>query len=260
MKTGMRNTMMKSVEMDLKPFMNLMVVLIPMLLLSAEFAKVAIVDIQLPQDRGSTPARPDKTPPLTDNKLKLTAIITDSAVTLAAKGGFLPSIRYREFHTYIARDDQTKFTVAYEPGKTVYHPVNGRAMTVFERDDILLHACDEQGTIVRALYTKYNELVTDADGKPLAGVAAGDTAYVLSNPRRRAVVDNPQDFTLQPLSVYDELQNRLMKIGERYSDAEDRNAIIIAAENEVVYDKIVQLMDRARSANYPEISISKLRG
>ncbi|MFW5775476.1 MAG: biopolymer transporter ExbD [Chitinivibrionales bacterium] len=41
-------------EMDLKPFMNLMVVLIPMLLLSAEFAKIAVVDVTLPEDRGST--------------------------------------------------------------------------------------------------------------------------------------------------------------------------------------------------------------
>ena len=40
-------------EMDLKPFMNLMVVLIPMLLLSAEFARIAIIDIKLPEGRGS---------------------------------------------------------------------------------------------------------------------------------------------------------------------------------------------------------------
>jgi len=38
-------------EMDLKPFMNLMVVLISILLLSAEFARISIVDIKLPPPR-----------------------------------------------------------------------------------------------------------------------------------------------------------------------------------------------------------------
>jgi hypothetical protein len=41
-----RKTMTVSQDKDLKPFMNRMVTLIPMLLISAEFAKVAIIDIK----------------------------------------------------------------------------------------------------------------------------------------------------------------------------------------------------------------------
>ena len=72
------------------------------------------------------------------------------------------------------------------------------------------------------------------------------------------VVQNSAEFESKPLSAYDELQNRLMKIKERYNDAEDGDDIIIAAENEVMYDKIVQIMDKAR-AEFPNISIAKLR-
>jgi biopolymer transport protein ExbD len=56
------------------------------------------------------------------------------------------------------------------------------------------------------------------------------------------------------------MKNRLMKIKERYREARDGDDIIIAAENQVAYDKIVQLMDVARMADFPNISIAKLRG
>lgn len=262
MANKIRKSDRKVMEMDFKPFMNLMVVLIPMLLVSAEFAKIAVIDIKLPEKRGSQTKTAVKSAPTEDksNKLLLTAIITDSVVTLGAKGGFMPSLFYREYHKYIAKDDQTEFTEEYEPGKTVKHPKTGREMQIFERYDIYLYACDENRNILKRLYTKDNEMVTNAEGEPIESVNSGDTVYVLSNPRRMVVVQNPAEFELKPLSAYDELQNRLMKIKERYKDAEDGEDIIIAAENEVMYDKIVQIMDKARAAEFPNISIAKLRG
>jgi biopolymer transport protein ExbD len=251
--------------MDLKPFMNLMVVLIPLLLISAEFARIAIVDIKLPEGRGSQTKQVVKKPPKEDmsNKLLLTAIITDSVVTLGAKGGFLPSVFYQEFHRYIARDDQAEFTVKYDPKtkEAPKHPVTGREMTVHERYDILLYACDDTYTdITKCLYTPFQEMLTDVDGLPLTAVNVGDTVYALTNPRRMIVVENPAEYELKPLSVYDELKNRLMKVKERFKDADDADDIIIAAENEVLYDKIIQIMDAARMADFPNISIAKLRG
>lgn len=251
-----------SQDMDLKPFMNLMVVLIPMLLLSTEFAKVAIIDIKLPENRGSQTRTTVKSAPTEDksNKLLLTAIITDSVVTLGAKGGFMPSIYYREYHKYIAKDDQTEFTVEYKPGEAVKHPKSGRDMTIYERFDILLFVCDENRNVLKRLYTaKFGEMITNAAGEPLESVNVGDTVYTLSNPRRMVVVSDPAEFVAKELSAYDELQNRLMKIKERYRDAEDGEDIIIAAENYVIYDKIIQIMDKARAAEYPNISIAKLR-
>lgn len=251
----------KIMEMDFKPFMNLMVVLIPMLLVSAEFAKIAVIDIKLPEQRGSQTKTAVKSQPTEDksNKLLLTAIITDSVVTLGAKGGFMPSLFYREYHKYIAKDDQTEFTEEYEPGKTVKHPKTGREMQIYERYDIYLYTCDENRNILNRLYTKDDEMVTNSEGESVETVNVGDTVYILSNPRRMVVVQNPAEFESKPLSAYDELQNRLMKIKERYKDADDGEDIIIAAENEVMYDKIVQIMDKARAAEFPNISIAKLR-
>lgn len=251
-------------EQDMKPFMNLMVVLIPMLLLSAEFAKIAIIDIKLPENRGSQTQRAVTKRPNEEkeNKLLLTAIITDSVVTLGAKGGFLPSIYYREYHKYISSDDQTEFTVEYKPGEVVKHPKTGQEMTVHERYEIYLYACDETRKIMQSLYNRYGEMITDAQGTPLKKVAVGDTVYALSNPRRLMIVKDPSEFELSNLSAYDAMKNRLMTVKERFreSQPEDFDDIIIAAEDQVLYDKIVQIMDAAREAEYPNISIAKLRG
>ena len=252
-------------EMDFKPFMNLMVVLIPLLLLSAEFAKIAIIDIKLPEGRGSQTMQKVKKPPKQDdsNKLLLTAIITDSVVTLGAKNGFLPSLFYQEFHRYIAKDDQHDFTVKFDPSATEppRHPKTGRPMEIYERYDIFLYSCGETyESINKSLYTKFGEMVTDANSFAVTNVGVGDTVYALTNPRRMIIVTDPAEFELKPLSVYDELKNRLMKIKERFKDADDADNIIIAAENLVMYDKIVQIMDAARSSDFPNISIAKLRG
>jgi biopolymer transport protein ExbD len=251
-------------EMDLKCFMNLMVVLIPMLLISAEFAKVAIIDIKLPEARGSQTNTAVTEQPQEDKseKLLLTAIITDSVVTLGAKGGFMPSLFYREYHRYLTKD-QYDTTIEYTPGQTPINPRTGKEFSVHERYEIYLYTADENRNILRSLYTKFGEMVTDAEGIPVKEGEAkvGDTLYALTNPRHRIIVTNPaEQFDVKPLSAYDELKNRLMKVKERYKDAADGEDIIIAAENEVIYDKIVQIMDAARIAEFPNISIAKLRG
>ncbi|MBD3419376.1 MAG: hypothetical protein GF398_04580 [Chitinivibrionales bacterium] len=251
-------------ELNLQPFMCLMVVLIPMLLLSAEFAKIAIIDLKLPEARGSqTQKTVKKRKQEEENKLLLTAIITDSVLTLGAKGGFLPSLFYKEFHKYIAKDDGTETIVPFDPSseEKPKHPKTGRPLDIYERYDILLYACDQEfQNIKKVLYTNYGEMLTDAQNKPVEEVSVGDSVYALSNPRRLIVVKDPSEFSLKSMSVYDELRNRLMNVKERFKEADDGDDIIIAAENEVLYDKIIQIMDAARLADFPNISIAKLRG
>ncbi len=261
MANKIRKPNMKSSEMDLKPFMNLMVVLIPMLLVTSEFAKIAIIDIRLPESRGSQTreAVTERTEQDDSNKLILTAIVTDSLVTLGARGGFMPSLYYREFHKYICRLDLTEHLLEYTPGETATHPSTGREFTVYERDEIFLYTTDADRNVLERLYSRYGEMITDAEGVSLENVSAGDTVFALTNPRRMIVVNNPGDFVKRPLSAYDELRNRLMRIKDRYPDADDNEDIIIAAENEVIYDKIIQIMDASRAAEFPNISISKLR-
>jgi len=248
-------------EMDLKCFMNLMVVLIPMLLISAEFAKVAVIDIKLPEARGSNVVNEQKEQPPEnkDEKLLLTAIITDSVVTLGAKGGFMPSLFYKEYHRYLTKDNYDTL-IEYTPGKQPMNPRTGKEFTVHERFEIYLYTTDENRNILKSLYTEFGEMLTNVDGNPVTEVKSGDTVFALTNPRRRIIVTDPGKFESKPLSAYDELKNRLMKVKERYREAVDADDIIIAAENEVIYDKIVQIMDAARTAEFPNISIAKLRG
>lgn len=257
-----RKKLLAATDIDLKPFMNIIVTLIPVLLISAEFAKMSVIDIKLPLERGSTPEITQKIPPTDgkENKLLLTAIITDSVVTLGAKGGFMPSLFYREFHKYVAKDDHEAFTVEYKAREKVYHPRTKREMTMYERYDISLYVTDQNRNILKTLYTKSSNLMlTDAAGNPVSTVKPGDTVFGLATPRMQMIVKDPSDYVLQPLSAYDELKNRLMKVKERYRGADDGDAIIIASGNQVMYDKIVQIMDVARAAQFPRISIAKLR-
>jgi len=254
-------------DIDLKPFINFLVVLIPVLMLSAEFAKISVINLKLPEGRGSQTSQAVKAPPKVDeeDKLLLTMIITDSVVTLGAKNGFLPSMFYKEFHKYVSRTDRTvELTSEVDPAnptKPVLNPKTGQAFEISERQDIFLYVCDENKNVVKCMYTKKDNLMlTSADGVPLQSVKGGDTVYTTTNPRKMIIVSNPAEYEPRPLSAYDEMKNKLLKIGERYKEAPDREDIILAAENQVAYDKIVQLMDVAREAGFPNLSIAKLRG
>lgn len=256
----------EDMSIDLKPFINFLVVLIPVLMLSAEFAKISVINLKLPEGRGSNTEEAQTARPLEDesDKLTLTMIITDSVVTIGAKNGFLPSLFYKEFHHYVSAEDRrVDTTIEYDPKNPVKQIVNsktGKPYKLSERQDILLYVTDENYKIIECLYSKDGFMLTDADGKPLSSVNPGDAVWLVTNPRRQVVVQDPSIYKLAPLLAYDEMKNRLMKIKDRYRDARDGEDIIIAAENQVAYDKIVQLMDVARAADFPNISIAKLRG
>ncbi|MBN1306292.1 MAG: biopolymer transporter ExbD [Chitinispirillaceae bacterium] len=256
----------EDMSIDLKPFINFLVVLIPVLMLSSEFAKISIINLKLPEGRGSNTEEAQKVRPLDDesDKLLLTMIITDSVVTIGAKNGFLPSLFYKEFHHYVAAEDRrVEVTVEYDPknpGKSVKNPKTGKPFKLSERQEIFLYVADENYQVQKCLYTKDALMLTDADGRPMTSVKTGDTIWLVTNPRRQVVITDPSQYELKPLMAYDEMKNRLMKIKERYREARDADDIIIAAENQVAYDKIVQLMDVARTADFPNISIAKLRG
>ena len=169
-------------EMDLKPFMNLMVVLIPLLLASAEFAKMATIEMQLPTARGSqTNAQQQDKPEEEPNLLLLTCIVSDSALTIMAKSGILPSIYYKEFHNYVSKIDGEQLRVEYDHTKLnretmkytalPIYPNSGDTATMFEVEEILLDAWDTDDNNnyskpLRAWYDiETNEILTTMEGK-----------------------------------------------------------------------------------------------
>lgn len=247
------------IDLDLKPVMNLMVVLIPVLLVSSEFARISVIDIKLPE--GGVNTSPVKEKGLQDEtrKLQLTVILTDSVLTLGSSGGFLPSIYYREFHNYITRDDRSEVTVEFTKDKQPLHPGNKRPLEIGEQHEILLYVCDENRRILNRLYTEHNELLVNNKNESVEKVRKGDTLFTVSEPSRMIVVKDNSRLQLRPLSAYNDLLKYLFKVKERYKGAEDINRITIAAEDKVLYDKLVQVMDKARQALYTDISIARLR-
>lgn len=130
-----RSKLNTGAEMDMKPFINFMITLSASLIVSVEFSKIAVIDMKLPEGRGSqTETAQVAPPPEEGNKLLLTAIITDSVVTLGAKGGFLPSLFYKEYHHYRAKDGGYDDIIPYISGQVVKNPKTGRILTVQERD------------------------------------------------------------------------------------------------------------------------------
>jgi tetratricopeptide (TPR) repeat protein len=198
--------------------------------------------------------------------LDLVAIMTDSVVTFGARGGFLPSLYYREFHGYETKDGAS---ITVPRGEQPVHPVTGRRLTVQERRNVFLYVVEppDRGAkteIIKVLYTLSGEMVTDTDGNAVESmrrsIQAGDTVFALANPRRIIIVTDPlAQFYSKPLSVYDEALNRLMKLKDRYGDAIDADDIIIAAEDEVIELKIARLAKIARQAGYANVSRARLR-
>ncbi len=286
-------------DVDLLLFMILMVGLIPILLASAEFAKIATIDISLPKGaRGATTekkvtSKPEEEP----DKLVLTVLLSDSAMTLGAKSGFLPSIWYKEFHKYVSKTtDDVDPWVEYDPEKLdkktmeykglPTNPTSNEPYSIHEREEIYLVAMeDDYKKTKKGWYSvKYNELLTDATGKPLKEIKPGDVVWKLTTnmtpvtiddvkdpktgevtepeeiiTRQKVKIVDPADYVQRDLSAYDLMKSMLVQVRDRYPDAEDRNDLIIAAENQIVYDKIIQIMDVARSSNLSNISIAKLR-
>lgn len=256
-------------EIDLKPFINFLVVLIPVLMLSAEFAKISLITLNLPEGRGSQTDSTVKTPPENEdeNKLLLSMLITDSVVTLAAKGGFLPSMFYEEYHRYVDKTDKLKYVDfkvdPKNPKKVPINPKTGKPFAVNERQEINLVVVDEvTRQFVECMYYKRTgDMIIDAQGNPVKSVSVGDRVNLNTNPRRAIDVTSASDFELRKLSAYDQMKNNLIKVKDRFRDSgvEDLENIIIVAENQVAYDKIIQLMDVAKIAEFPNIQVAKFR-
>lgn len=77
-------------EVNMTPIMNLMVVLIPLLLSSAELIKISVIELNLPPAAG--PQTTEEKPPKEENlRLELAVTITDKGFILSSPAGILGS-------------------------------------------------------------------------------------------------------------------------------------------------------------------------
>lgn len=251
-------------EVDLKPMINLLVVLIPFLLTCAEFSKITLVDINLPGRIDPSQAA-NRTQ---EEGLNLTVVITDYTITIGAKGGFLPYTNYREYHRYVSKSDKASFSVEYDPRKPdviIYSPTDHKKMTPQERNWIDLEACvrqkpNDRGTTILAYYTHLGQVLTSESGQLITQLNVGDRVFPLPG-RRMQVVKSMSDYKRKPLSAYDKLAADLLMVKARYGGQgmPDESDIVIAAEDGIAYDKIIQIIDRCRITGFPNVSIAKIQ-
>ncbi len=80
-------------ELDIRPVMNLMVVLIPLLIAGAEFVKLNMIEINLPPTKTSVGTQQGKENLLQDKEkqklLRLKLVITDQGITIGNEFGIL---------------------------------------------------------------------------------------------------------------------------------------------------------------------------
>jgi biopolymer transport protein ExbD len=265
-------------DIDLRPFMNLLCILIPFLLACASFASIKVIEMALPETMSAPSAQQAPPKDKEDEGLLLTIFITDKGFTLGAKGAMLPTTYTREFHKYeytYPKGEKTKYTFT-TPAITKANKREmplcpkdpTRRLTLFERQDIVLYAVrktsdTDTGTVPMVCYDKQlGCAMTDVRGNIIAGMPnVGDTVYALSlEDRRPRVVKNQASYQLTPLSVYDELSSRLIKVRAQYPNVPDQGEIKIVGEDDVVFDKIVHVMDVCRLFGFPKISLAKLAG
>jgi hypothetical protein len=242
-------------------------------------------------------------------------MVSDSALTIGAKSGFLPSIMYQEFHDYRSRrTGRLHEALKYDPKKlnrkTMEYgeknselPVDPETQIRFipqEREEIKLVAYDmmpdgvnfkdeplmgyysitrknEQGTVIH----DGGDLLVKEDGQLIDSIKVGDKVYALATQfsstvlavregvegdtseiltRRIITIEDVAYYERKPVSAYDLLKSLLVQIRERFKDiVEDKSDLIIVSDDHIIYDKIIQVIDVAKSSNLTNISIARFR-
>ena len=283
-------------EPDLLPAMGLFTILIPMLLSMTAFSKLAIVEVNLPER--SMMQMDDQTPPPPDEQaLNLSLAITDEYLVIGARGGFQPNVYFKEYWVVRCKSDGQLIKYAADDVKKAISAgsapkcKDGSEMDsekylydieTIELDMIEKTSEEDAGRLMWGVYTSQSEgqpdsvlvdgnnnflaLVGEGDGgatppsalkKPGAGVGV---ATLAQNSARKLKPEDAAKLIVYPLSAYDEISKQLIQIHTAFIDLEDVDNIIIVANDNVQFDKIIQLMDRAKSAGFVKVNLAKLGG
>jgi len=272
-------------ELDLLPVMSLMTVLIPVLLSMSAFQKIAIVEVNLPER--SDISFESEPPPPDDNALNLTVALSKEYIEIWARGGSLPKVFFKEMWTFRCRSDND--TITYDPNTIgESNPPKCKDGSTLDAEKFkysietiglwALHkeSDEDPGKILMSVYSKSDSAYLDGNNEfitTLDVVKQGATVATLaeSSARRLACgqssagvedmcVDGKSAVTLRPRSAYDELAKSLIMIHNRFIDSPDADNIIVLADDDTAFDKIISVMDRARDAGFFKINLAKLAG
>jgi len=282
----------KEKEMDMLPVMSLMTVLIPVLLTMTAFQKLAIVEVNLPERSELT--QESEPPPPDDNALALTVAISREYLEIWARGGSLPKEFYKEMWTFRCKSDND--TVIYDPGIFEYDEkgaaknppkckdgkiLDGEkfkySIETIELWSLLRTSEEDPGTLNKSVYSKSDSAYLDGNNEfitDLSAVKPGAVVATLSESSSRRLAcgqsgpgvedicssDGKLAVTLRNRSAYDEIAKTLIMIHNRFIDSPDADNIIVLADDDTAFDKIIGIMDRARDAGFYKINLAKLAG
>jgi len=270
-------------EMDMLPVMSLMTVLIPVLLTMTAFQKLAIVEVNLPERSEMT--RETEPPPPDDNALNLTVALSREYVEIWARGGSLPKVFFKEMWTFRCKVDND--TITYDPSTiSESNPPKCQNGTVLDAEKykysietihlwtLLKESEEDPGKIQMSVYSKndsayldgnnefitsLNEAKSDMTVATLAESSARRLKCGQSGPGVEDICsDGKLAISLRPRSAYDELAKSLIMIHNRFIDSPDADNIIVLADDDTAFDKIISVMDRARDAGFFKINLAKL--
>ena len=257
-------------EPDLLPAMGLFTILIPMLLTMTAFSKLAIVEVNLPE-RSQMIMDNDVPPPPDEQALNLSLAIANNYLVIGARGGFQPNVYFKEMWTFRCKSDAQLVTYPMEDVKTAVESGHGpkckdgsemdKEKYLYEIETIELWAIQKEseedpGKVIWAAYKN--------DGS--AEEAHADSAYVdgannfLSLPGEGAMGLQKPAALKAPTPGMALIAKDLIAIHTQFIDLDDVDNIIIVANDDTQFDKIIQLMDRAKEAGFSKINLAKLGG
>lgn len=258
----------KSKELDLIPVMNLFSILVVTVISMAQFEKLGVLELWLPER--SMNQTPDSPPP-DEGLLNLTVVITDKGVTIGAAGGFQPTVYYQEEVEYRSRSDQHVFRKVWVKGEEVKSPTDGKVMGPFERETIMLNTLSKKdsadpGTYVYAVTGPDGNALMDTSGNWYTQVPAVGALYRIVGDETVHHMDarSLPFCKVEKLSAYQEVARTLEKIHMLYSQRDplppDVDDVVILADDEVIYDKVIQMMDACKSAGFDRVALSLIGG
>jgi biopolymer transport protein ExbD len=258
----------KAKELDLIPVMSLFSILVVIVISMATFEKMGILELWLPE-RGVAQPNPNEEPD--PGLLNLTVVISKTGVTIGAAGGFQPTVFYQEEVEYRSRSDQKVFRKVYVPGEEVKSPTDGKVMSPFEKETIMLNVITKKdsadpGTLAKAVIDLDGNALMDTAGNWYTSIPQPGALYRVVGDEVVKKMDarNAAFLKVENLSAYQEVSKVLEKIHMLYSTRDPLPAdvadVVILADEDVIYDKEIQMMDACKAAGFDREALSLIGG
>lgn len=155
----------KEIPLDIRPVMNLMVVLIPILLYSAEFVKLSIRQLNLPPAASADIAGQQDETKEKERRFGLTLTIAKNGFYIGNRAGFLTGdVEVQTEPTIPRLGEEYDYATLVEKLKEVKEKIQGQNFVDEKSIIISAEAQIEYKFIIKAI--DYVTTYTDADGVP----------------------------------------------------------------------------------------------